>query len=35
MFETLINLHNPEREYPQLCFNYIHNSVLTIFTTIP
>ena len=23
---TIINLPNPEKEYPQICFNYIHNN---------
>lgn len=25
-FGTKINIPNPEKEYPQICFNYIHNN---------
>jgi putative transposase len=25
-FGAKINMHNPEKEYPQICFNYIHNN---------
>lgn len=25
-FGTKINISNPEKEYPQICFNYIHNN---------
>ena len=25
-FETIMNIPDPEREYPQICFNYIHNN---------
>ena len=25
-YGTIINIPNPEKEYPQVCFNYIHNN---------
>jgi len=25
-YGTLININNPEKEYPQICFNYIHRN---------
>ena len=25
-YGTIINIPNPEKEYPQICFNYIHNN---------